>query len=85
MIDDIKRQVRNFLEENFFARLGDDFTNTTSLLATGTIDSTGVLELTHFLEKHFNIIVADEEMRPDNLDTLDAIAVFVERKSDAKT
>lgn len=54
--------------------------NGDSLLATGTIDSTGVLELIEFLEDSFQITVEDTETTPDNLDGVDRIAEFVRRK-----
>ena len=51
-----------------------------SLLAEGILDSTGVLELVSFLEQHFAITVADDELLPENLDSVEKIVAFVERK-----
>ncbi len=51
-----------------------------SLIESGTIDSTGVLELIEFLEEEFHIRVADSETVPDNLDSVDRIVAFVARK-----
>lgn len=51
-----------------------------SLLDAGIIDSTGVLELVCFLESTFSIEIADEEMLPGNLDSVDAISSYVKRK-----
>ena len=51
-----------------------------SLSESGTIDSTGVLELIEFLEEEFHIRVADSETVPDNLDSVDRIVAFVARK-----
>jgi acyl carrier protein len=77
---DIELKVRAFVEKNFYvadpAALGTE----TSLLDSGIIDSTGVLEVIAFLEETFQIEVADEEMLPENLDTIGRIARFVERK-----
>lgn len=51
-----------------------------SLLGLGIIDSTGAMDLVMFLEEEFGISVADEELVPDNLDTLERLAAFVTRK-----
>ena len=47
------------------------------------IDSTGVLELVGFLEEDFGIRIQDDELVPENLDTIDNIVQFVERKRGA--
>ena len=77
---EIKDQVRSFITTNFYvadpSALGDE----TSLLDQGIVDSTGVLEVISFLEATFGIRVADEEMLPDNLDSIGRIAAFVARK-----
>jgi acyl carrier protein len=49
-------------------------------LGKGLIDSTGVLELVDFLQEHFAIKVEDEEVIPDNLDSVRNIATYVARK-----
>lgn len=74
-------QVRQYILENFLfssdaSLLGLD----ESFLARGLIDSTGMLEVLLFLEESFGIKVADNEMIPDNLDSVSRIAAFIERK-----
>ncbi len=73
-------QIRGFLEENFL--YGEPFTlgEKESLLAQGILDSTGVLQLVTFLEVEFGITVVDEELVPENLDSLTAILDFLARK-----
>jgi len=77
---DIKQQVRAFITSNFYvadpATLADD----ASLLDQGIIDSTGVLEIIMFLEDTFGFKVADSEMLPENLDSIENIASFVDRR-----
>ena len=74
------KTVRNFIIENFlFGELGQ-LKNDTSFLGSGTIDSTGILELVSFLEETFAIEIDDEEIIPENLDTLNNIGQFLERK-----
>ena len=68
--------LKNYLFTNDESALQDDV----SLMQTGVIDSTGVLELIFFLEEKFGIKVADEEMVPENLDSVAAIASFVARR-----
>jgi acyl carrier protein len=81
MPHEINGEIRRFIGENFLFRedveaLSDD----ASLLEAGVIDSTGVLELIGFLETCFGIEVADEEMLPQNLDSIRAITAYVQRK-----
>lgn len=54
-----------------------------SLLESGVIDSTGILELIEFLESEFGVHVQDDETVPENLDGIDRIAAYVERKRSA--
>ncbi|MBI4320273.1 MAG: acyl carrier protein [Chloroflexi bacterium] len=76
----IKKQVRTFVFDNFIfdeeTTLGDD----DSFLENRIIDSTGVLELIMFVEETFGIEVADEEVIPENLDSLERLAEYVMRK-----
>ncbi len=77
-------RVRRFIVENFYvsdpSEVGDDV----SLINTGLVDSTGMLEVIAFLETEFGIRIADQEMVPENLDSVARIAAFVERKLPAK-
>ena len=54
-----------------------------SFLETGTIDSTGVLEVVMFLETEFGLTVLDRELVPENLDSVDRLVCFVMRKKHA--
>lgn len=81
MKHDISLAVRRFIGENFLFRdNGDAITHEASLLDAGIIDSTGVLELVCFLEATFGIEVHDDEMLPENLDSIRAISHYVGRK-----
>lgn len=80
-MDHIDARIREFIRENFL--FGDDSrmpTHDESLLAAGVMDSTGVLELIEFLESDLGIPVDDAETVPQNLDSIDALVGFVERK-----
>jgi len=66
--------------------LGDDpeeLPASRSLIDSGVIDSTGVLELVGFLEERYDIRINDDELVPENLDSIDNIIGFVSRKQGA--
>ena len=74
-------QIRGFMLENFlFDAEEEDLANDASFLDQGIIDSTGVLELVEWLEDTFDISVEDDELVPENLDSVNALASFVARK-----
>ena len=79
--NEIKVILRKFIAESFLPSAGlNSFADTESFMEKGIIDSTGVLELLEFVEDKFKIIVEDEEVIPDNLDSLNKITSFIERK-----
>ena len=81
-MDPITIQVKSFIVDNFlFGQGGDKITGDTSLMDNGIVDSTGILELVAFLEETWSIEVEDEELIPENLDTLGNITCFIQKKS----
>jgi acyl carrier protein len=80
-MDLMQNKVRNFIVENFL--FGDDqgLDEDTSFLENGIIDSTGILELVLFLDEEFSIEIADEELIPENLDTINRIVAFLNWKT----
>ena len=80
MSDVIRSAIRNFIEENFLFQIGDqNLADDQSLLEAGVVDSTGVLELVAFLEDTFHLQIADKDIIPQNLDTVDSITAFIRR------
>jgi acyl carrier protein len=73
-------RIRQFITSNFYVADASALTAETSLLDSGIVDSTGVLEIIAFLEGEMGIQVADEDMLPENLDSIGKIAQFVARK-----
>jgi len=75
--------VKAFVVENFLygeeGRLADD----TSFLESGIVDSTGIMELVEFLEKQFGIVVEDDDVVPENMDSLAQIDQYLLRKLSA--
>lgn len=77
----IKQQVRQFILANYLFTDDDGkLSDSQSLLQSGAMDSTGILELIMFLEEKLNVKVADAEMVPANLDSVDNVVSFVARK-----
>lgn len=76
-----REAVRQFIVANFYVPDGTAIADDQSLLDSGIIDSTGVLELIGFIEERFSVRVEDVEMVPENLDSIGRIADFVARKT----
>lgn len=84
MTDAPHESIRRFILENYLftddpAQLGLD----DSLLGRGIVDSTGMLEIILFIEEQLGVKVADTEMVPENLDSVNRIAAFVTSKRKA--
>lgn len=85
MTNDPKQAIREFIEMSFLFREGRQrLADDESLLGAGLIDSTGILELVAYLESEFGIVVQDEEIAPENLDSVGKIAAYVDMKHAAQ-
>jgi acyl carrier protein len=73
----VRERIRAFVVETFFV---DDFSDEEPFLRAGIIDSMGMLELVAFLQEHFGIEIRDEDLVPENLDSVVRATAFVERK-----
>ncbi|HXY02569.1 MAG TPA: acyl carrier protein [Terriglobales bacterium] len=73
-------ELRRFITNNFLYGRDCGFRDDESFLEMGIIDSTGLLELINFLEKRYRIRVEDADLIPENLDSIDQLCRFVERK-----
>ncbi|WP_456387824.1 acyl carrier protein [Desulfolithobacter sp.] len=79
---DTVQKIRQFIFDNFlFDASEDDLDNDDSFLEQGVIDSTGVLELVEWLEETFEITIEDEELVPENLDSVNLLARFIAQKT----
>lgn len=79
---DTVEKIRQFIFDNFlFDAEKEDLQNDSSFLDQGIIDSTGVLELVEWLEDDFGLTIDDEELIPENLDSVNSLATFIARKS----
>jgi acyl carrier protein len=79
-MSEIKTKIREFIVESFLFGTANGLQDETSFLEEGIIDSTGVLELVTFLEENFKIQVDDEELIPENLDSINNVAAYLEQK-----
>ncbi len=78
----VRNEIRKFIVDSYL--LGDEsikFTDSDSFMRRGIIDSMGILELTAFLEQQYSITVADSEMLPTNLDSVENLIGFIKSKS----
>jgi acyl carrier protein len=76
------QKIRNYILENYlFSENQSDLDNSDSFLNKGILDSTGILEVIYFLEDEYEIKIEDEEMIPENLDSVNNILAFLKRKT----
>lgn len=78
---DIKTQIRQFVLSNFLLGQADaGLKDGESFLESGIVDSTGVLEIVEYIQENWGVKVEDEEMVPENLDSIDNLVRFIGRK-----
>jgi acyl carrier protein len=78
----VRARIRSFIAETFFV---DDFEDDELFLRAGIIDSMGMLQLVTFLQEAFEIEIPEDELVPDNLDSVARATAFVERKLKARS
>jgi acyl carrier protein len=77
----IEEQIRGYVVDNFlFSEDGYHLPEDASFLEEGIVDSTGVLELVMFVEETFNITVEDDEILPENFDSVSQLVAYVRQK-----
>jgi acyl carrier protein len=74
---DIKDKLKTYINDYFVKESGIELKDDTSFLDEGVIDSTGVMELVAFLETTFEFRIEDEEIVPDNFDSINKLLKFV--------
>lgn len=73
-------QVRAFILDSYYVSDPAELTDELSLIDSGVVDSTGMLEIILFIEGQYGFHVDDRETTPENLETIGRIADFVARK-----
>ena len=80
-MEQIEQELRQFVVDNFLFGEGESqFSNEDSFLEKGLVDSMGILTLVNFVQEKYTIAVADEELVPENWDSVRRIATFVQGK-----
>lgn len=77
----VQENVRAFIIDNFL--FGEDIglKDDSSFLDGGFIDSTGIMQLVAYLEETYSIVIENEELVPENLDSINKVTAFIERKA----
>ena len=78
---ELNTTIRQFIIENFLFEEDENLKEDTSFLEAGIIDSTGILELVSFIEENYGITVEDEELIPENLDSIANEVAYLNRKN----
>jgi acyl carrier protein len=79
-----RAEIRAFIKKNFVFDARKEVKDDESLLGSGIIDSTGILELISYLEQQFGISFDDSELTGENFDSIDRITAFVETKKNGR-
>ncbi|MCQ4744257.1 acyl carrier protein [Blautia producta] len=78
-----KQKIRTYIKNNFlFGYSEDDIQDDMSFFELGVLDSTGIMELVTYIEREFNIKIEDNEIIPENLDSINLIANFIKKNKD---
>ena len=76
----VEQKLRTIVTETFLIGNSNELHGDDSFIETGIIDSTGILQLVEFVEQEFSVKVDDEDLVPENLDSINRLVAFVERK-----
>ena len=75
-----KNALKGFIFEKFPLARKKNMNDTSPLLQSGIVDSLGILELVAFIEQEFGVTISDDELLPENFQTLEALTTFVQTK-----
>jgi acyl carrier protein len=82
---EIEAQVRKYVAQNLlFSDNGFEYDDDDSFLQEGIVDSVGVLELVLFVEETFGVNVNDQEITPDNFDSVNKLANYIRSKMNGR-
>ena len=77
----IEKTVEKFVVEELIVGGSDTSLDPDqSLVSSGVIDSLAILRLITFIEETFGVTVEDDEVVPENFETINVIKAFVEAK-----
>jgi acyl carrier protein len=78
----INKRIREFVLRHFPLARKKSITDDVALLDEGIIDSLGVLDLINFIEEEFKISISDEDLVPENFQSIQSIVIFIEQKQE---
>ena len=78
-------KIKNFIIDNFLFGEEKGLTDDTPFLEEAIVDSTGILELVSYMETEFSIVIKDEELTPENLDSINKVTNFIKMKKGFET
>jgi len=77
-----EQQLKEYISSNLlFSENGYPYPDDASFLEEGIVDSVGIMELVAFIEENMNVNVEDQEITPDNFDSITKLAAYIQRKS----
>lgn len=79
-MSEIKKKLADYIIRTFLFGQGEGLREDASFLGNGIVDSTGMLEFIGYIEQEFRISIADSELMPENLDSIEKAAHFIEKK-----
>ncbi|MCD4737795.1 MAG: acyl carrier protein [Anaerolineae bacterium] len=78
----VEKKIREYIAENLlFSRKGYPYADATSFLEEGIVDSMGIMDLVTFVEENFNLEVEDQDLTPDNFDSVMQLAGYIRKKT----
>lgn len=81
MSNSIEAQIRDYIVTNLmFGDTTIEFDDNSSLLELGIVDSAGVMELVLFVEETFDLEIGDDEIVPDNFDSISQLSSYIQAK-----
>ena len=79
-MNELATELRQYIDDNFLFGVDTDYSDDDSLMDNSIIDSTGVLELIAHLESRYGCKVGDEDLIPENLDSINNVTNYLLRK-----
>ena len=81
---DMRRKLREFIKNNFLLGNDSNLTDDDSFMGKGIVDSTGILEVVSFVEENFGFKLPDEDLMPENLDSINNLVKYVTARASAQ-
>ncbi len=81
---DIRKKLREFIKNNFLLGNDSSLTDDDSFMGKGIVDSTGILEVVSFVEENFDFKLPDEDLMPENLDSINNLVKYVTARASAQ-